>query len=203
MFYQINIAVKSRIKVIELRHGKKRYNLKWKQETTNYADERKPFYIKHTVHNFSSYVWSNEEYTALSFGLDHHIPTKSKDVAIEVEFEQFYQGLLRNLTHIPGNELTLLKTKLRSTCKKYSKTHVPYKYKKVINNLFKNENIGILKKDKGRGVVILDRTKYTEKCMALLNTERFKRLTTDPTAAAERKIQNVLRKIKSKFSEQE
>ena len=39
--------------------------------------------------------------------------------------------------------------------------------------------------------------------MALLNTEHFKRLTTDPTAATERKIQKVLRKIKSKFSEQE
>ena len=39
--------------------------------------------------------------TALSFGLDHHIPTKSKDVAIEVKFEKFYQGLLRNLTLIP------------------------------------------------------------------------------------------------------
>ena len=51
---------------------------------------------------------SNEEYNALSFGLDHHIPTKSEDVAIEVEFKQFYQGLLRNLTHIPDNELTLL-----------------------------------------------------------------------------------------------
>ena len=39
--------------------------------------------------------------------------------------------------------------------------------------------------------------------MSLLNTERFKRLATDPTTATERKIQNVLRKIKSKFSEQE
>ena len=39
--------------------------------------------------------------------------------------------------------------------------------------------------------------------MALLNTERFKRLTADPTAVTERKIQNVLRKVKSKFSEQE
>ena len=174
-----------------------------RQETTNYADERKRSYIKNTAHNFSSYVLSNEEYTALSFGLDHHIPTKSKNVVIEVEFEQFYQGLLRNLTHIPDNELTSLKTKLRSTCEKYSKIHVPYKYKKVINNLSKNENIVILKQDKGRSVVILDRAKYTEKYMALLNTERFKRLTTDPTAAAERKIQNVLRKTKSKFSEQE
>ena len=121
---------------------------------------------------------------------------KIKNVAIEVEFEQFYQGLLRNLTHIQGNELTSLKTKLRSTCEKYSKIHVPYKYKKVINNLSKNENIVILKQDKGRDVIILDRTKYTKKCMVLLNTERFKRLRTDPTAAAERKIQNALRKIK-------
>ena len=31
--------------------------------------------------------------------------------------------------------------------------------------------------------------------MGLLNTKRFKRLTTDPTAATERKIQKVLRKI--------
>ena len=77
---------------------------------------------------------SNEEYTALSFGLHHHIPTKSKDVAIEVEFEQFYQGLLRNLTHIPDNELKSLKTKLRSTYEKYSKTNVSHKYKKVMQH---------------------------------------------------------------------
>ena len=38
--------------------------------------------------------------------------------------------------------------------------------------------------------------------MGLLNTECFKRLTADPTAATERKIQKVFRKIKSKFSEQ-
>ena len=50
---------------------------------------------------------SNKEYTALSFGLDH-VPTKSKNIFIEVE--QFFQGLLRNFTHIPDNELTSLKT---------------------------------------------------------------------------------------------
>ena len=72
-----------------MRHGKKLHNLKLKQETTKYANGSKQSYIKHTVNNFSSYVMSNEEYTALSFGLDHHIPTKSKDAAIEVEFEQF------------------------------------------------------------------------------------------------------------------
>ena len=39
--------------------------------------------------------------------------------------------------------------------------------------------------------------------MALPNTKHFKRLTTDPTAVTERKIQNVWRKIKPKFSERE
>ena len=70
---------------------------------------------------------SNEEYNTLSFGLDHHIPTKSEDVAIEVEFKQFYQGLLRNLTHIPDNELTLLKTKLRSTFLSVKVPFLPFK----------------------------------------------------------------------------
>ena len=37
--------------------------------------------------------------------------------------------------------------------------------------------------------------------MTLLNTERFKRLAIDPTTAAEQKLQKVLRKKKSKFSE--
>ena len=70
---------------------------------------------------------SNEEYNALSFGLDHHIPTKSEDVAIEVQFTQFYQGLSRNLTHIPDNELTLLKTKLRSTFLSVKVPFLPFK----------------------------------------------------------------------------
>ena len=131
---------------------------------------------------------SNEEYTTVTFGLDHHILTKSKDIAIEVELEQFYQGLLRNLTHIPYNVLTSLKSKLRNTCKNNSKINVSYKYKKVVDNLSKNRNIVILKQDKGWGVVILDTTKYTEKCMALLNTERFKRLKADRTATTEQKI---------------
>ena len=98
-----------------MRHRKNLHNLKLKQETTNYANERKQSYIKHTVHNLSSYVMSNGKYTTLPFGLDHHIPTKSKDVAFEVEFKQFHQGLLRNLSHMADNELTSLKTKLRCT----------------------------------------------------------------------------------------
>ena len=59
----------------------------------------------------------NEKYIVLLFGLGHHFSTKLTDVAIEVEFEQFCEVFLRKLTHISDNELTSLKTKLRSICK--------------------------------------------------------------------------------------
>ena len=103
--------------------------------------------LEHTLKTIGTNVCSVPGFH-VSFGLDHHISTKSKYIAIEVEFKQFYQGLLRNLTHIPDNELTSLKTKLRSTCEKYSKINVPYKYKRVTDNLSKNKNIVTLKQDK-------------------------------------------------------
>ena len=129
-----------------------------------------------TPYLISHYSLPNEEYTALSFGLDHHIPTKSKDVAIEVELEQFYQGLfIEKLNTYTGQLVSSLKTKLRSICEKYSNINIQYKYKKVVDNLSNNKNIMILKQDKERDLVILVRTKYSENCMALLNTERFKK----------------------------
>ena len=90
-----------------MRYGKKVHNLQLKQETSNYVDERKRSYIKHTLHHFSCYLLSNKKYTVLS---------------IEVEFEQFYEDTYtRNVTHTPDNELTWLKTK-----QKYSNINVPY-----------------------------------------------------------------------------
>ena len=45
----------------------------------------------------------------------------------------------------------------------------------------------------------MNREKYTEKCLQMLNTNQFVKLNSDPTQTAERKVQNVLPKIKSKF----
>ena len=91
-------------------------------------------YVKNTVHNFSSYQLSNEELTALSYGLDHHIPSKVNRSRIYTEFEQFYQSLLKDISHVPDEDLSHLKTKLRNTCDKYSHICIPYKYKKIIEN---------------------------------------------------------------------
>ena len=76
----------------------------------------------------------------------------------------------------------------------------PYlKYNQVIQNLSKNKEIVILKPDKGRGVVILDRTKYMENCLSILSTSQFEEIDRDPTVYIEGKVQRTLTKIKDKL----
>ena len=99
--------------------------------------------------------------------------------------------------------LAHIKTKLRNTCEKYSKIRVPYKYRKIVETLSKNSRIVIMKQDKGKGVVLMGRTVYLEKCLDILDTKQFTKLSTDPTMKTEERIQRVLRKIKRSFSTQE
>ena len=54
--------------------------------------------------------------------------------------------------------------------------------------------------DKGRGVVLMDRPKYTEKCLELLQTNQLTKLNHYPTKSIEGKIQRILRKIKNRLS---
>ena len=60
-----------------------------------------------------------------------------------------------------------------------------------------------MKQDKGRRVVIMDKTKQQKKYLALLNTNQFLKLNRNPTIEIETKIQRVLRKIKTNILSQE
>ena len=110
---------------------------------------------------------------------------------------------MRDISNIPENEPSRTKTKLWNTCEKYCNVKVPYKYRDIVSKLSKREDIVILKQDKGRGVVLMDRHKYTDKCLALLSAKQFITLTNDPTKTLESNVQRTLRKIKPKFTEQE
>ena len=59
----------------------------------------------------------------------------------------------------------------------------------------------IIKQDKEWGVVILDRTKYIDKCLSMLATKQLSKLDYDPTSKLESRVQRTLRKIKSKLPE--
>ena len=138
--------------------------------------------------------------TALSYDLDTHIPANTNSNTIATKFELFFQNLLRDISIIPECELSKIKTKLRNACEKYSKVKVPYKHRKIVLELSKNENIVILKQSNGRGVVVMGKRKYIEKCMSFLTTEQFKQVDSDPTKTLESKVQRSLRKLKSKLS---
>ena len=64
-----------------------------------------------------------------------------------------------------------MKAKRRTTCENYCKLKLQYKYQHVIDNLSKNKNIIIMRQYKGRGVTILDRKGYIEKCLNILDTK--------------------------------
>ena len=130
-------------------------------------------FIKHTVHNYSSYILSEQEKIALSFGLERHIPNRSCKNSICADFEQFYQRIFHNIRHLPQDDINRIKTKMRSTFEKFSRINVPYKYRKIVNDLSRNKDIVIMKQDKGRGVVVMNRGKYFDKCLAILNIEQF------------------------------
>ena len=113
---------------------------------------------------------------ALSYELDQHIPYTVNYNSINTEFELFYQNILREISHIPEQNLAHVKTKLRYTCVINSKIKIPFKYK-----LSNNNSIVILKQHKGRGAVKRNRSEYLGKCFTLLNTSQFNKLTKDRT----------------------
>ena len=128
---------------IKERHNEKLNNLRNNDQLNN-SDKRVKF-TQCTVHNYSSYILSREEKNALSFGLDEHIPTIRDHNKLFVKFETFYQNILKDISHLPVDDINRLKTKLRHTCEKYSQIKVPYQYRTVINNLRYNKNFAILK----------------------------------------------------------
>ena len=54
----------------------------------------------------SSYTLVQDEYNALAFGLDHHIPKRTNKNVIETEFELYFQSINRHV-----NEITHFETK--------------------------------------------------------------------------------------------
>ena len=154
---------------IEKVHTKKVKNLHKQQQINQSSNEKVNNYIKSTV-QLSSYQLSDDEITAFSYGLYHHIPNKLNCHRIHTEFEQLHQNLVKDISHIPDDNFTRLKTKLRSTCERHSRIHVSHKYKTIVDSLSKNQSICIMKQDKERGVVVMDRSKCENKIQRELRT---------------------------------
>ena len=86
-----------------------------------------------------------------------------------------------------------------STFRNYNKIKAPYEHRETVKQLSNNKDIVLLKQDKGRGIVIMDRTKYVEKSLAILNTDKFIELDDDPTAGFQKRVQDCLRSMKKRL----
>ena len=168
IMYSLDRSSKRKSNVVSQGHIKKLSKLR--NQTKLAFGENPAIYIRQTVHNFSSCHLKTEEEKALSFGLDEHIPTGLNRDKLFTEFEIFYQNILNDLPNLPEHDAMVLKTKLRHTCEKYSQIKVTYEYRTVTDNLRRNKDLVILKQDKGKGVVLRDRTVYIDKCLSILNT---------------------------------
>ena len=60
-----------------------------------------------------------------------------------------------------------------------------------------------MRQDKGRGVVTIDQSNYRAKCLELLQTNKFSKLKHDPRKSFKKKIQRILRKLKTRLSTQQ
>ena len=100
---------------------------------------------------------------------------------IKTEFESFFYQVQKYTSNLDQQIQDELKTKIRRTFQNYSKVNVPYKFQHVIDNLSANKSIIIMRQDKGRGVTILDCKDYIEKCLNILDTTQFHKLSKDPT----------------------
>ena len=95
-----------------------------------------------------------------------------------------------------------LKTKFLNTFRNYNKIKAPYEYRETVKKLSRNKDIMLLRQDKGRGIVVIDRSKYVEKSLAILNTDKFVQVNEDPTAEFEDRVQKCLRSVKKRFTPQ-
>ena len=95
LIYQINKPTGSRNIAISSRHKNKLEAFWERQHKPKQQNEEK---IKRQItHNFSSYILSHQEYFALPYGLDMHIPSNRNTNEIYTEFEMFHQNLLKNI----------------------------------------------------------------------------------------------------------
>ena len=77
---------------------------------------------------------------------------------------------------------------------------VPYKCKTIVYSLSKNQTICIMKQDQGRDVAAMDKSKYTEKCLHILQTEPFNKLIHDPNKVYQKRDTMGTKKIRNKVN---
>ena len=196
--YKIRSAVSSRAIKWSSTHQNKLSKLQDEVKTKITTKTKKV--LPNIIHNFSSYTLSDKEIEVLSYSLDHYIPDREHGKRTQVEFERFYQQIIPHTMHLAADEKTALKTKFLETYNKYTKVKIPSEEKKILENLYGNNDITVLRQDKGRGVVVMNKCDYVNKSKNFFDGTEFEELNSDPTKSFQTRVQRTLLKMKKKFT---
>ena len=107
---------------------------------------------------------------------------------MNAEFDYYFQNIKNTVPNISVQKILQIKTELLSTHEKYNSIKVPFKHRQMIKRLAENSSITLLRQDKGKCLVIMDKEKYTEKYLNLFNPNQCNKLSDDLTKTVENKI---------------
>ena len=176
---------KSYVSVVDERHARKLSNLRIRQRSIR--DRLDPATV---ITNLSDYELTDVEMRVLCKGLDFALPPRKLKYG---EYLATFECLAREVKHIPIDEscsfdrdtfLSKLSSLALSSFYNYnsvlhrSNLNITIEEKRALLNLSKNEQIIVTKPDKGRGVVILNRSDYFQKVQSIFaDTSKFKMVT--------------------------
>ena len=161
------------------------------------------------ITNLSDYKLNDTEKFVLSHGLNFCLPPKSSDIRREDIFSEFeiFAAQLAHHTPISTEGVSNLKARLIDLAHSYCELPInisDFKMRKecflALRKLKTNEEIKILKPDKGSGLVIMNTKDYISKMEIILNDEsKFTKIGPaeihDKTCTIERNLQQVLLKL--------
>lgn len=125
------------------------------------------------------------------------IPSKVSRNSLNTEFESFDQSFSTHINYSCRKNCNNKNTiTIDMMLQRQNFFMISTAIKKLLNN---KDIIVILKQDKGRGVVMLNRSKYPEKCIFIVNSSQLLQVDKDRTAYTERKVQRTLREMKDKI----
>lgn len=159
------------------------------------------------IFNVSSRSLNDDEKEALSYGLDYSLlPSKLNYVRHFTAFEKLFKLITsQHIFNKVPDSLNSVKSRIKNLAltSYYSfQPKVSSKHKKIIHNikqLSSDANIIVNKPDKGRGVVVMDKTDYVEKMNNILSdTSKFVKNNSDifkETVRIEDKVNRFIDKL--------
>ena len=167
----INVNVNKRIQLVKIRQSRKLSNLGINNSLT-------PLDPNKVIFNYSSRILTDKEKNLLAFGLSFCLPIfKINFFNYFLSFEKLY-NILKKETCFGQRENPSLKSQLHNLAYKLfynfkpKKVFSPFISKSDINilkSLSRDDSITICRPDKGRGVVILDKSNYISKMEEILS----------------------------------